>query len=77
MNQTALENMNPHVDTSNILTQAAAYTINDGGNTPVRMARIDTNDINKNSTISFQKSFDQYYLGGANSSNKHLKTLTN
>ena len=32
MNQTAFENMSrPPIDTTNILTQAAAYTVNDGG----------------------------------------------
>ena len=34
MNQTAFENMNKPIDTTNILTQAAAYTVNDGNETP-------------------------------------------
>ena len=73
MNQTAYENMNSQsVDTSNILTQAAAYTVNDGGTeTPVDIVENHNNQTTKN----FQSSFDKYFLGGAHSSNKHLKTL--
>ena len=65
------------MDTSNILTQAAAYT-EGRETTPVGISTTENNSTirnNKNSTINFQSSFDQYFLGGARSSKKHLSTL--
>ena len=46
------------IDTSNILTQAAAYTGNGGGDTPVGITENNSTAQIKRSTTNFQSSFD-------------------
>ena len=59
MNQTAYENLHKPVDTSNILTQAAAYTINDGRETtPIGITENNTTVRNYKATNTFQSSLD-------------------
>jgi len=77
MNQTTYGNMASKIDTTNLIDQAAAFTIDGGVETPSGLTHGNSTAQLKNSSTNYQASFDQYFLGGANSSKKHLATLDN